>query len=172
MTPRGRIGLTLGEFLLLLGLFAAVTVVATHRRTAETPVPSPAAEASPSPAAPAEASANIPERIPGDITTAALGGLATWYCGDGSPCTAGYGPGDLVAAIDPSLGIEKGERLVVRYESRTVTVRVVDVCACGGDRIIDLTRLAFSQLADPAVGQIPVSIEFGGVPTLPATDLP
>lgn len=45
------------------------------------------------------------------------------------------------------------------------------VCACAGSRIIDLSRLAFSQLASPSKGTIPVSLEFGGpAPTLPATD--
>lgn len=103
---------------------------------------------------------------------AVLGGLATWYCGAGSPCTTGYGPMDLVAAIDPSLGIAKGERIRVYYGSRSVRVLVVDVCSCQGRRIVDLSRLAFSRLADPSVGAIPVSIEFGAQPgfTLPPTD--
>jgi hypothetical protein len=106
-----------------------------------------------------------------DIGTAAIGGQATWYCGGGSPCTAGFGPSDLIAAIDPTLGIERGERLTVHYRGRSVVVLVVDVCACPGGRIIDLSRLAFSQLADPSLGVIPVAIEFGGPGvTPPATD--
>jgi rare lipoprotein A (peptidoglycan hydrolase) len=104
-----------------------------------------------------------------DIGTAAIGGLATWFCDRPSTCTNGYGPADLIAAVDPELGIKRGERITVYFEGRSVTVRVVDVCSCKGRRIVDLSRLAFSRLADPSKGVIPVSIEFGG-DELPQTD--
>jgi hypothetical protein len=97
-----------------------------------------------------------------------LQGTATWYCGGGSPCTAGYDPLDSIAAIDPSTGIRKGAVLRVTSGGRSVRVTVVDVCACGGRRIIDLSRLAFSRLADPSVGVIPVTIAPAGV--APQTD--
>jgi hypothetical protein len=98
-------------------------------------------------------------------------GTATWYCGHGSACTAGYGPNDLVAAIDRSLGIAKGELVIVRFGGHSVTVRIVDVCACGGARLIDLTTGAFQRLAKLEYGVLPVTLEVvGPLPTLPATD--
>jgi rare lipoprotein A (peptidoglycan hydrolase) len=107
---------------------------------------------------------------------AAFGGTATWYCGNGSPCTRGYGPADMVAAIDPTLGIAKGTRLRVHHAGRSVEVVVVDVCQCKGARIIDLTSGAFSRLAPLSRGVIEVTIEsvrgvvVRGAPTPPATD--
>src|SRR5688500_12332576 len=118
------------------------------------------------------------EPLSGIELAATVGGTATWYCGNGSPCTSGYGPGDMVAAIDPTLGIPKGTRLRVHHDGRSVVVRVVDVCACGGARIIDLTSGAFSRLAPLSRGVIDVSIEevertvvVQGRVTLPPTDL-
>jgi rare lipoprotein A (peptidoglycan hydrolase) len=99
------------------------------------------------------------DTLSGDIAFAMIGGKATWYCGNGSPCTSGYGPADLVAAIDPSTGIGKGARLIVHHGNRHVTVQVVDVCACGGSRVIDLTSGAFSRLAPLSRGVIDVAIE-------------
>lgn len=108
---------------------------------------------------------------PRDVS--AIRGTATWYCDTQSACTRGYGPSDLVAAIDPTTGIAKGTRVRVTSGSRSVTVRIVDVCACAGARVIDLTYGAFSRLAAPSRGVIPVTLSVGGsapVPTLPATD--
>ena len=111
------------------------------------------------------------------VASSAIRGLSSWYCGSGSPCTSGYGPSDLVAAIDPTTGIEKGERVTVWHGDRSVRVTIVDVCACPGTRIVDLSRLAFSRLADPSLGVIPVVLvpertSQDAVPkmTLPPTD--
>lgn len=99
-------------------------------------------------------------------------GTATWYCGSGSPCTSGYGPDDLVAAIDTDLGIAKGSTVVVRAFGKSVTVVVRDVCACPGERLIDLTSGAFRRLAPLDYGVIPVTIEVvDGSATLPPTDV-
>lgn len=98
----------------------------------------------------------------------ALGGTATWYCSKSSACTRGYHPSDMVAAIDPSLGIRKGTLLTVSHGGRSIVVRAVDVCACAGRRLIDLTSGAFARLSPLSAGVIAVTI----VPaTLPATDL-
>jgi rare lipoprotein A (peptidoglycan hydrolase) len=105
----------------------------------------------------------------GEVGTALIAGKATWYCSESSACTRGYGPSDMVAAIDPTLGIAKGEWVTVTHGSRAVVVRIVDVCACTGSRVIDLTSGAFSRLADPSRGVIDVEIETG-TPSLPATD--
>jgi rare lipoprotein A (peptidoglycan hydrolase) len=101
-------------------------------------------------------------------STDAIRGEASWYCGHGSPCTVGYGPSDLVAAIDPTTGIDKGERVRVTSGSRSVVVTIVDVCACPGERIVDLTSGAFARLAPLSRGVIPVSVTRLG----PAIPLP
>lgn len=124
--------------------------------------------------APTLAPAAIPEPqlTPTGMEPAAVfGGRATWYCSQTSPCTAGYGPSDHVAAIDPTLGIPKGTRLTVHHQGRSVAVTVVDTCACAGTRIVDLTSGAFQELAPLSVGVIEVAIETGG-PTVtpPRTD--
>ncbi|MBA3583024.1 MAG: hypothetical protein H0W36_00590 [Gemmatimonadetes bacterium] len=113
----------------------------------------------------------IPERI-NPMSATSVRGTATWYCGAGSRCTRGYGPSDLVAAIDPTTGIVRGTRLTVTSGGRSVSVRVVDVCACRGERVIDLTTGAFRRLAPLSRGVIPVTIRIGGPrPTLPPTDV-
>lgn len=107
-------------------------------------------------------------------------GTATHYCLPGQRgtafCTRGYGPEDLVAAIDRDLGFSKGDRVKVRFScgedcKRSVTVTIVDVCRCPGERLIDLTSGAFRQLAPLGLGVLPVTLELAGADqTLPPTD--
>lgn len=104
-------------------------------------------------------------------------GTATHYCLSGQRgtayCTRGYGPDDLVAAIDTDLGFAKGDVVLVRSLLSTggsVTVRIVDVCGCPGERLIDLTSGAFRRLAPLGLGVIPVTIELAGTRTLPPTE--
>jgi rare lipoprotein A (peptidoglycan hydrolase) len=114
------------------------------------------------------------------LPAARYAGTATWYCSDGrdgsprSACTVGYGPSDLVAAIDTDLGIGKGERIRIRFGAKSVDVLVVDVCACAGERAVDLTIGAFQKLAPWGYGVLPVTVEVVGDPqpriTLPPTD--
>jgi rare lipoprotein A (peptidoglycan hydrolase) len=107
----------------------------------------------------------------GDIGSALIGGKATWYCSESSACTNGYGPSDMVAAIDPTLGIPKGTEVTVCHEGDCIGVTVVDVCACADARIIDLTSGAFSRLAPITARVITVSNEIAGPRmTLPPTD--
>lgn len=121
-------------------------------------------------APPRQAPTPQPTYVP-DSAVGTFGGTATWYCSATSPCTAGYGPADLVAAIDPSTGVGRGERLTVHHAGRSVDVTVVDVCACGGERVIDLTSGAFSRLAPLSRGVIDVAIEVAGpAVTPPQTD--
>lgn len=87
-------------------------------------------------------------------------GTATWYCGSGSPCTRGYGPDDLVAAIDrKDTTFRKGDRVRVRFGDRSVVVRIVDTCACADRRVIDLSTGAFRRLAALGYGVLPVTVE-------------
>jgi hypothetical protein len=104
-------------------------------------------------------------------------GTATWYCNDGqrgtSSCTRGYGPEDMVAAIDTDLGFDKGDVVLVRSLAgdEQVTVTIVDVCGCPGSRLIDLTSGAFRRLAPLGTGVLPVTVELAGAErTLPPTD--
>jgi rare lipoprotein A (peptidoglycan hydrolase) len=41
-------------------------------------------------------------------------------------------------------------------------VALIDWCACGRGRVIDLYRAAFSRLASPSRGVIRVSVTWGG----------
>lgn len=114
---------------------------------------------------------------PSPATSQRYAGLATWYCRTRATCTRGYGPSDLIAAIDrKDTTFRKGDRVTVRYScgprcDRSVTVRIVDVCACVDRRVIDLSSGAFRRLAPLALGVIPVTVERAGPrATLPATD--
>lgn len=118
-----------------------------------------------------------PEASKGPPAATLYRGTATWYCGHGSRCPKGYGPDDLVAAIDrKDSPFRKGDRVEVRYSCgkgclRAVAVTIVDVCACGGVRLIDLTTGAFQRLAPLGLGVIPVTIvPAAAAPTLPPTD--
>lgn len=109
------------------------------------------------------------------IPAAPVEGTATWYCGPRqrgtSYCTRGYGPNDMVAAIDrKDSSFRKGDRVVVRHGARSVVVTIVDVCACRGRRVIDLTSGAFRRLAPLGRGVIPVTLESADAIRLPATD--
>ena len=109
-----------------------------------------------------------PRATEGSVLGASLRGTATWYCGNGSRCTRGYGPSDMVAAIDTGTGFRRGDVVTVRHAGRAVTVRIVDVCGCTGARVIDLTTGAFRRLAPLSRGVIPVTLSAGIA--LPATD--
>jgi hypothetical protein len=105
-------------------------------------------------------------------------GTATHYCLSGQRgtayCTRGYGPEDLVAAIDTDLGFAKGDVVIVRSLAgpESVRVTIVDVCGCPGERLIDLTSGAFRRLAPLGLGVIPVTLELAGADrTLPPTDV-
>jgi hypothetical protein len=119
--------------------------------------------------------ATVPAVPPGGAPR--IRGTATWYCNDGqrgtSYCTRGYGPEDMVAAIDTDLGFDKGDVVLVRSLAgdEQVTVTIVDVCGCPGSRLIDLTSGAFRRLAPLGIGVLPVTVELAGAErTLPPTD--
>ena len=98
-------------------------------------------------------------------------GSATWYCRTRALCTRGYGPSDAIAAIDRKDSVfRKGDRVVVRHGDRSVVVTIVDVCACKGSRIIDLSRSAFARLAPLGLGVIPVTLSSADAIPLPPTD--
>ena len=115
---------------------------------------------------------SVPQTDPG---TVALGGKATHYCLPGqrgtSYCTRGYGPEDMVAAIDrKDTPWRKGDQVLVTHGSRSVVVTIVDVCACKGARLIDLTSGAFRRLAPLSRGVIAVELMDASTIRPPATD--
>jgi len=89
-------------------------------------------------------------------------GIASWFCGHGSPCTRGY-PGGLYAAAGPSLrvGEWRGRYVDVRSDDgRTVRVQLIDWCACPNGRLIDLYSDAFERLAPLSKGVMTVEVTY------------
>lgn len=87
-------------------------------------------------------------------------GRASWYCLPGvSRCTSGY-RGGLYAAAGSELRIGKWRGRTVRVcgNGKCVSVKLIDWCACGGSRIIDLYSDAFRRLAPPSVGTVAVTV--------------
>jgi rare lipoprotein A (peptidoglycan hydrolase) len=89
-------------------------------------------------------------------------GVATWYCLPGvSTCTSGH-RGGLYAAAGSELRIGnwRGRMVKVCGNGNCVVVKLIDWCACGGSRIIDLYHDAFSRLASPSRGGIGVTVSW------------
>lgn len=87
-------------------------------------------------------------------------GRASWYCLPGvSRCTSGY-RGGLYAAAGSELRIGnwRGRTVRVCGNGNCVNVKLIDSCACGGSRIIDLYNDAFRRLASPSVGTLAVTV--------------
>jgi hypothetical protein len=87
-------------------------------------------------------------------------GIATWFCLPGvSACTSGH-RGGLYAAAGSELRIGnwRGRMVKVCGNGNCVVVKLIDWCACGGSRIIDLYHDAFSRLASPSSGGIGVTV--------------
>lgn len=143
---------------------AASPAIQGHRGTPDERDARPAARG---PSAPARHDAGVPQAT-GELGPALVGGWASWY---------DVGPGRYAAAgplLRDMLGPDwRGSVVTVQGPGGlTVTVPLVDFCACGTRHdkptFIDLSRDAFAQLADPSLGIVAVSIE---VPAqLPRTD--
>lgn len=86
-------------------------------------------------------------------------GAAAWYCNNGSGCPAGYS-GGLYAAAGPALrvGNWRGRTVSVCGSGSCVNVTLVDWCACGGGRVIDLFADAFGRLAPLGTGTVSVRV--------------
>ena len=87
-------------------------------------------------------------------------GVATWYCLPGvSSCTSGYSGGLYAAAgSELRIGNWRGRHVKVCGNGNCVVVTLIDWCACGGSRIIDLYHDAFSRLASPSTGGMGVTV--------------
>ena len=90
-----------------------------------------------------------------------VGGRAAWYCNNGSGCPAGYS-GGMYAAAGPALrvGNWRGRTVTVCGSGNCINVKLVDWCACGGARVIDLFGGAFQQLAPLSTGTVAVRVSW------------
>lgn len=89
-------------------------------------------------------------------------GTATWYCKTGvSACHHSYSGGMYAAAGgEIRIGAWRGRSVQVCSGGRCITVRLIDWCACGGARIIDLYSDAFRRLAPLSAGGIHVTVKW------------
>jgi rare lipoprotein A (peptidoglycan hydrolase) len=93
-----------------------------------------------------------------------VSGQATWYCVKGvSRCPRTHNSG-LYAAAGPALrvGDWRGRRVQVCRDGseQCVLVTLVDWCACGGGRVIDLFGDAFQGLGPLSRGTFPVTVRW------------
>jgi hypothetical protein len=102
-----------------------------------------------------------PRPTPPPNPTHSVNGRAAWYCNNGSGCPAGYS-GGLYAAAGPALrvGNWRGRVVSVCGNGNCINVKLVDWCACGGARVIDLFSDAFSRLAPLGAGTVAVKVSW------------
>jgi hypothetical protein len=91
-----------------------------------------------------------------------VSGIATWFCLPGvSACTSGYQGGMYAAAgSEIRIGNWRGRTVKVCGNGNCIYVKLIDWCACGGSRIIDLYHDAFSRLASPSSGGLGVTVSW------------
>jgi len=98
---------------------------------------------------------------PPSSTGHSASGTPTYYCRAGvSRCTRGYpdraGVADYYAAAGPSLRVGKwrGRIVTVHANGRTLRVKLVDFCSCGGNHFLDLYWDAFKALGRPSHAKV------------------
>lgn len=101
-----------------------------------------------------------PTPAPRPRQIARLEGPASWFCLPGrSACTRGFAAGGAYAAAGPpiraALGAGWRGRVVLVAGIR---VKLIDWCACGGGRLLDLYGSVFRQLAPLSAGVITVTV--------------
>lgn len=90
-------------------------------------------------------------------TTHSIEGQATWFASLGSWDYGAAGP-KLRAAMGPHY---LGRFIQVCANGRCVVVKLVTSCACSPDtRLVDLSLDAFSRLASPSLGIIPIEVSW------------
>lgn len=92
----------------------------------------------------------VPRATP---SASGVSGVATWYA-NGPGLYGAAGPA-LRAFLGPSW---RGSRVTVCSGSVCVTVPITDWCACGLERVIDLSPAAFSVLAPQSAGVVRVTV--------------
>ncbi len=142
-------------------LFRPITVAAAPTlRPTPTPRPEIIYEPNNAPA-PTRPTVKQPEVKPKtEVKSAPAGrsatGVPTYYCRAGkSRCTRGHpdvAGNQLYAAAGPSIRIGdwRGRTVNVTANGKTIQVKLIDWCACGGDHFIDLYYDAFKLLGFPS----------------------
>jgi rare lipoprotein A (peptidoglycan hydrolase) len=89
-------------------------------------------------------------------------GTATWYCKTGVSACHRKHPGGMYAAAGPELrvGAWRGRSVRVCAGGDCIQVRLIDWCACGGARVIDLYSDAFRKLAPLNAGVVRVTVSW------------
>ncbi|KAJ7616568.1 RlpA-like double-psi beta-barrel-protein domain-containing protein-containing protein [Roridomyces roridus] len=105
-------------------------------------------------------------------SVSAISGPATFYDPEGGlgACGSPIQENDFsVALTAPNFasGAHCGQPITVTFGGKSITVIVQDLCPGCGTNGIDLTRGAFSALANTDLGVIQVDWEFGGTSTPP-----
>ena len=100
-------------------------------------------------------------KVPASRTGHSARGVPTYYCRAGrSVCTHGYpdvAGNQMYAAAGPSLrvGNWRGRVVTVTAPSgKSVQVKLIDWCACGGSHFIDLYYDAFKLLGSPSSAKV------------------
>jgi len=111
------------------------------------------------PKQPARAESVVKATPPPPNPTHNVSGRAAWYCQNGSGCPAGYS-GGLYAAAGAALrvGNWRGRTVSVCGAGNCVNVTLVDWCACGGSRVIDLFADAYRRVAPLSSGTVAVRV--------------
>lgn len=160
-----------GDFVVIVPPGAGVAPAApSSDRIADFPEPQRWIGARPVPSLPAPRAAVIGGWVPKPppVVRLRLGtshrvvGRASWFCHAGiSSCTSGY-PGGLYAAAGSKLRIGnwRGRLVNVCSGGRCVIVRLIDWCACGGSRVIDLYSDAFREIGSLSQGTLPVTVRW------------
>jgi rare lipoprotein A (peptidoglycan hydrolase) len=105
---------------------------------------------------------SVPKATPRPKPTHGVSGTASWYCKAGvSACHNAY-PSGLYAAAGPALRIGdwRGRTVTVCGSGSCVNVKLIDWCACGSGRVIDLYSDAFSRLAPLSSGTLSVRVSW------------
>ncbi|MFS8097604.1 RlpA-like double-psi beta-barrel domain-containing protein [Lentzea alba] len=146
---------------------AADVVVTTTATTTTSPPTAPSTPSTPSsPPSPPPTSSEQPPPVAGAAGKVQPGvprtGPATFYASDGGgACSYDPSPDPLTVAMNWSDYEDSkacGAYILVRANGKSITVRVTNLCPapCRAGQL-DLSREAFARLADPGVGEIPVT---------------
>jgi hypothetical protein len=108
-------------------------------------------------AGPSVASPTVRPTPPPLAAHVVLRGTAAWCAPTATRCK-GWGGHVLLGAVRSFRWGDRPYRVRVVSGSRSVVVTVVSFCACGGDRVIDLSPYAFSKLAPLSAGLVRVRV--------------
>ena len=112
---------------------------------------------SPVPTVPAVGRPRTPSAATSLTARVVLRGAAAWCAPTKTRCRS-WGGHVLLGAVQSFRWGDRPYRVRVVAGSRSVIVTIVSYCACGGNRVIDLSPFAFSQLAPLSAGLVRVRV--------------